>query len=70
MLVVLARQYKNRNPKLFNKIINLAEEGKTSVGKIGTDPEVIKLNNGRKIGYSMLLKILLSVKKEKNFLTK
>ena len=44
----IARQKKSANPKLFNKIIKLAEEGKTSVGKIGTDSEVIKLNNGKK----------------------
>ena len=58
----LARQKKNLNPKLFNRIIKLAEEGKTSVGKIGTDPEVIKLNNGRKIDYSNIKNIIIREK--------
>ena len=41
------RKLKFKKPDLFNKIIELAEEGKTSVIKIGQDPEVVKLNNGK-----------------------
>ena len=39
----IARQKKTANPKLFNRIIKLAEEGKTSVAKIGTDPDSNKI---------------------------
>ena len=44
-----SRKLKIRKPKLFNRIIKLAEEGETSVQKIGEDPTLVKLNNGKKI---------------------
>ena len=62
-----ARKLKNRKPKLFNRIIKLAEEGKTSVQKIGEDPEVIKLNNGKKIGYGVIQKVITDEKGKKFF---
>jgi len=65
----IARQKKSANPKLFNKIIKLAEEGKTSVGKIGTDSEVIKLNNGKKITYASI-KNIITREKGKEFFNK
>ena len=65
----VARQKKTANPKLFNRIIKLAEEGKTSVAKIGTDPEVIKLNNGKKIDYQNIKNIIIREKGE-NFFNK
>ena len=65
----IARQKKTANPKLFNRIIKLAEEGKTSVAKIGTDPEVIKLNNGKKIDYQNIKNIITREKGE-NFFNK
>jgi len=65
----LARQKKNLNPQLFNRIIKLAEKGKTSVAKIGTDPEVIKLNNGKKIDYQNIKNIITREKGE-NFFNK
>ncbi len=63
----IARQKKNLNPKLFDRIIELAEEGKTSVAKIGTDPKVIKLNNGKKIDYQNIKNIIIREKGEKFF---
>jgi len=63
----IARQKKSRNPKLFNKIMQLAEEGKTSVGKIGTHPEVIKLNNGRPITYVNIQNIITREKGKEFF---
>ena len=65
----IARQKKTANPKLFNRIIKLAEEGKTSVAKIGTDSEVIKLNNGKKIDYQNIKNIIVREKGE-NFFNK
>ena len=65
----IARQKKSRNPKLFNKIMQLAEEGKTSVGKIGTHPEVVKLNNGRPITYVNIQNIITR-EKGKDFFNK
>ena len=58
---------KFRKPKLFNKIIELAEEGKTSVQKIGEDPEVVKLNNGKIIKYGSIKKIITDEKGEEFF---
>ena len=63
----IARQTENLNPELFDRIIKLAEEGKTSVAKIGTDPEVIKLNNGKKIDYGNIKNIITREKGEKFF---
>ena len=65
----IARQKKSANPQLFNKIIQLAEEGKTSVAKIGTNPEVIKLNKGRPITYTNI-KNIITREKGKNFFNK
>ena len=58
---------KFRKPKLFNRIIELAEEGKTSVQKIGEDPEVVKLNNGKTIKYGSIKKIITDEKGKKFF---
>ena len=63
----VARQKKSRNPKLFNKIMQLAEEGKTSVAKIGTNPEVVKLNNGRPITYVNIQNIITREKGKEFF---
>ena len=62
-----AKKFKSKNPPLFNRIIKLAEEGKTSVQKIGEDPEVIKLNNGKKIGYGVIQKVITDEKGKKFF---
>ena len=61
------KKFKNKNPKLFNRIIKLAEEGKTSVQKIGEDPQVVKLNNGKKIGYGVIQKVITDEKGKKFF---
>ena len=61
------KRFKNKNPKLFNRIIKLAEEGKTSVQKIGEDPQVVKLNNGKKIGYGVIQKVITDEKGKKFF---
>ena len=63
----IARQKKSANPKLFNKIMQLAEEGKTSVGKIGTHPAVVKLNNGRPITYVNIQNIITREKGKEFF---
>ena len=63
----IARQKKTANPKLFNKIIQLAEEGKTSVAKIGTNPEVLKLNKGRPLAYNNIQNIITREKGEEFF---
>ena len=65
----IARQKKSANPKLFNKIIQLAEEGKTSVAKIGTNPEVLKLNKGIPITYTNI-KNIITREKGKEFFNK
>jgi hypothetical protein len=65
----IARQKKTANPKLFNKIIQLAEEGKTSVAKIGTNPEVLKLNKGIPITYTNI-KNIITREKGKEFFNK
>ena len=62
----IARQKKTANPKLFNRIIKLAEEGKTPIVKIGRDPTVVKLNNGP-IDYGNIKKIITREKGEKFF---
>lgn len=62
----LARQKKTANPKLFNRIIKLAEEGKTPIVKIGRDPTVVKLNNGP-IDYGNIKNIITREKGEKFF---
>ena len=62
-----ARKLKNRKPDLFNRIIKLAEEGKTSVQKIGEDPEVVKLNNGKKISYGVIQKVITDEKGKEFF---
>ena len=62
-----ARKLKNRKPKLFNRIMKLAEEGKTSVQKIGEDPEVVKLNNGKTIKYGTIQRIITDEKGKKFF---
>ena len=61
------RKLKFKKPDLFNKIIELAEEGKTSVIKIGQDPEVVKLNNGKTINYGSIQKIITDEKGPKFF---
>jgi hypothetical protein len=62
-----ARKLKTRKPNLFNRIIKLAEEGKTSVKKIGEDAEVVKLNNGKKIGYGVIQKVITDEKGKEFF---
>jgi len=62
-----AKKLKNRKPKLFNRIMKLAEEGKTSVQKIGEDPEVVKLNNGKTIKYGTIQRIITDEKGEEFF---
>ena len=62
-----SRKLKNRKPDLFNRIIKLAEEGKTSVQKIGEDPEVVKLNNNKKISYGTIQRIITDEKGKKFF---
>ena len=62
----VARQKKTANPKLFNRIIKLAEERKTPIVKIGRDPTVVKLNNGP-IDYGNIKKIITREKGEKFF---
>ena len=62
-----SRKLKNRKPNLFNRIIKLAEEGKTSVQKIGEDPEVVKLNNNKKISYGTIQRIITDEKGKKFF---
>ena len=62
-----ARKFKTRKPDLFNRIIKLAEEGKTSVQKIGEDPEVVKLNNGKKISYGVIQKVITDEKGKEFF---
>ena len=62
-----SRKLKIRKPKLFNRIIKLAEEGKTSVQKIGEDPTLVKLNNGKKIQYGTIQRIITDEKGEKFF---
>jgi hypothetical protein len=61
------KKIKNKNPKLFNRIIKLAEEGKTSVQKIGEDPKVVKLNNGKKIQYGTIQRIITDEKGKEFF---
>ena len=62
-----ARKFKSKNPPLFNRIMQLAEEGKTSVQKIGEDAEVVKLNNGKKISYGVIQKVITDEKGKKFF---
>ena len=62
-----AKKLKTTKPKIFNRIMKLAEEGKTSVQKIGEDPTLVKLNNGKKISYGALQKIITDEKGEKFF---
>ncbi len=62
-----ARKLKTRKPNLFNRIIKLAEEGKTSVQKIGEDAEVVKLNNGKTIKYGTIQRIITDEKGKKFF---
>jgi hypothetical protein len=62
-----AKKLKTTKPKIFNRIMKLAEEGKTSVQKIGEDPTLVKLNNGKKINYGALQKIITDEKGEKFF---
>ena len=62
----LARQKKTANPKLFNKIMQLAEEGKTPIIQIGRDPAVVRLNNGP-IDYGNIKNIITREKGEKFF---
>jgi len=47
--------------------MKLAEEGKTSVKKIGEDPILVKLNNGKKMQYGVIQKIITDEKGEKFF---
>ena len=58
---------KYTKPDLFNKIIELAEEGKTSVRAIGKHPEVVALNNGKEIQYGSLQRIITNEKGPKFF---
>mgnify|MGYP003119883218 CR=1 FL=1 len=62
-----SRKFKIRKPKIFNRIMKLAEEGKTSVQKIGEDPTLVKLNNGKKIQYGTIQRIITDEKGEKFF---
>jgi hypothetical protein len=62
-----SRKLKIRKPKIFNRIMKLAEEGKTSVKKIGEDPILVKLNNGKKMQYGVIQKIITDEKGEKFF---
>jgi hypothetical protein len=62
-----ARKFKTRKPNLFNRIIKLAEEGKTSVQKIGEDADVVKLNNGKKISYGVIQKVITDEKGKEFF---
>jgi len=62
----IARQKKTANPKLFARIIKLAEEGKTPIIKIGRDPAVVRLNNGP-IDYGNIKNIITREKGEKFF---
>ena len=62
----IARQKKSANPKLFARIIKLAEEGKTPIVKIGRDPAVVRLNNGP-IDYGNIKNIITREKGEKFF---
>jgi len=62
-----ARKFKSKNPPLFNRIMQLAEEGKTSVQKIGEDAEVVKLNNGKTIKYGTIQRIITDEKGKEFF---
>ena len=62
-----SRKLKIRKPDLFNRIIKLAEEGKTSVQKIGEDAEVVKLNNGKTIKYGTIQRIITEEKGKEFF---
>ena len=62
-----AKKLKTTKPKVFNRIMKLAEEGKTSVQKIGDDPTLVKLNNNKKISYGAIQRIITNEKGEKFF---
>ena len=62
-----ALKLKSRRPKLFNKIISLAETKKLSPKEIRTHPDVLKLNNNKEIGYGSLQKIITDEKGDKFF---
>jgi len=62
-----AKKLKTTKPKVFNRIMKLAEEGKTSVQKIGEDPTLVKLNNNKKISYGAIQRIITNEKGEKFF---
>ena len=63
----LRRSLKFINPKLFNKIIQLAESGLISAGAIGKHPEVVALNNGKEIKYGSIQRIITNEKGPKFF---
>jgi len=63
----ISRRMENRNPDLFNKIIELAEEGKTSVLNIGKHPEVLKLNEGKTVDYDNIRQIVTRTKGKEFF---
>jgi len=62
-----ARQLKNKKPKLFNKIIKLAETNELGPTEIRRHPDVLKLNNGKEISYGSLQRIIGEEKGEKFF---
>jgi hypothetical protein len=62
-----ARQLKNKKPKLFNKIIKLAETQTLGPTEIRRHPDVLKLNNGKEISYGSLQRIIGEEKGEKFF---
>ena len=61
------RSFKISNPPLFKKIIELAETKTLGPTAIGRHPEIIKLNNGKKIGYGTIQNVITDEKGKKFF---
>ena len=61
------RAFKISNPPLFKKIIELAETKTLGPTAIGRHPEVVKLNNGKKIKYGTIQNVITDEKGKKFF---
>jgi len=61
------RSFKISNPPLFKKIIELAETKTLGPTAIGRHPEVVKLNNGKKIQYGTIQNVITDEKGKKFF---